>query len=76
MILNNEWISTSIITECLRSLGVKDIANLAATLKKHRDLFRHIGGRRYKKYKLTSGQGKISAFETIRKFAKGELNEN
>lgn len=76
LIFGDEWVPSSIITECLRSLGVKDLANLSATLKKYPDLFRLKGGRRYKEYKLTSGQGRISAFEIIRKLAKGELNEN
>lgn len=72
-ILEREWIESPKIAECLRAVGVKDLANLSATLKKYSSLIRTKGSRGvYKKYRLTSNEGRAKAFEIVRKLAKGE----
>ena len=77
IVFDKEWIESKELTECMRSMGVKDLANMAPTLKKLSDIFRSSGSRGHNKYKLTSGFGRKSAFELIKKLAKGEsLVEN
>lgn len=76
-ILGLDWIPSSILIECLRGMGVTDLSNVSLNLKKHTDLIRSQGTRGNKKYKLTSGIGRQSAYELIKKLAKGDkLNES
>lgn len=76
-VLNEEWLSSSKLTECFRAMGVKDLSNVSLNLKRYPDLIRSRGTRGHKEYKLTSNMGRQSAYELIRKLAKGErLNEN
>lgn len=72
IIFEQEWVSSQIIIKCLRSMGVKDVTNLSLTLKKYSDLVIGRGTRGHKEYRLTSGQGRISAFNTIHELAKGK----
>lgn len=71
-IFGQEWISSQKIIECLRSMGVRDVTNLSLTLRKYSDLVIGQGTRGHKEYKLTSGQGRISAFNIMYKLAKRE----
>ena len=72
-----DWTSSSILIECLRGMGVTDLANVSLTLKKHQNLIRSRGTRGHKEYKLTSSLGRQSAYDLIRKLVKGEkLDEN
>jgi len=76
-ILEHDWVPVSVITEYMKSAGVKDLKNLSRTLAKHPTYFRKTGGKRFAKYKLTTADGRITALEIIRKLAKGDsLNEN
>lgn len=72
VIFGQEWVSSEIIIECLRSMGVKSVTNLSLTLRKYGDLIISKGTRGHKEYRLTSGRGKILAFDVIHKLAKGE----
>ena len=74
-ILEYEWVKSSILAESLRSVGVKDLANFSSTLKKFPQYFRTKGSTIGKEYKLTSTDGRRTAFETITKLAKGEKLE-
>ncbi|AFS80376.1 hypothetical protein NKOR_02390 [Candidatus Nitrosopumilus koreensis AR1] len=77
VVYEKDWVSSNDVTECMRSMGVKDLSNLATNLKKHSDIFRISGTRGHNKYKLTSGMGRKSAFDFIHKLGKGEsLHEN
>lgn len=72
-LLKEEWIMPSRITECLRSIGVKDLANLSLTLKRYPLLIRARGSRgKNKQYRLTSNDGRAKAFEVMRKLVKVE----
>ena len=72
-ILKKEWTESPRIAECLRAIGVKDLANLSSTIKKYSSLMRTAGSRGiHKKYRLTSNEGRTKAFEIIKKLAKGE----
>lgn len=71
-VLGHDWVPVSVITEYMKSAGVKDLKNLSRTLAKHRTYFRKTGGRRFVKYKLTTTDGRITALEAIRKLVKGE----
>lgn len=72
-ILKNEWVESPKIAECLRSIGVKDIANMSSTLKRYSALIRTRGSRgKHKQNRLTTNEGRTKAFEIIRKLAKGE----
>ncbi|MCH8915774.1 MAG: hypothetical protein IIA82_08045 [Thaumarchaeota archaeon] len=72
-LLKEEWIGPSKITECLRSIGVKDLGNLSLTLKRYPLLIRARGSRgKQKQYRLTTNEGRTKAFEIIRKLAKVE----
>lgn len=76
-ILDLDWTPSSILIECLRGMGVKDLANVSLNLKKYSDLIRSRGTRGHKEYKLTSSIGRQSSYDLIRKLAKGEkLYEN
>lgn len=76
IVLGQEWVSSSQLSECLRSVGMRDLANLAQNLRTEKDLFRYEGIKRNTRYRLTSGEGRKSAFNTIHKLAKGEFNGN
>jgi len=69
-IFGSEWISSQTIIECLRSMGVKDVTNLSFSLKKYPDLILAQGTRGHREYRLTSGQGRIYAFNTMHKLGK------
>ncbi len=72
-----DWTPSSILIECLRGMGVTDLANVSLTLKRYQNLIRSQGTRGHKEYKLTSSMGRQSAYDLIRKLAKGEkLDEN
>ena len=70
-----EWISSQTILDCLRSMGVRDITNLSSNLGKYPDLIITRGTRGHKEYRLTSGQGRIFAFNIIHKLGKGDKLE-
>ena len=70
IIFGQEWVSSQTIIDCLRSMGVRDVTNLSLTLRKYPDLVIGRGTRGHKEYRLTSGQGRISAFNVIYKLAK------
>lgn len=76
VVLGKEWVPTSVLTECLKSSGVKDLANFAPNLKKQPMLFRSKGVKRSMQYRLTSGEGRQSAFNIIHRLAKGEFSGN
>jgi len=76
IVLGKDWIDSRELAENLREIGVKDLANTAPHLKKYPEIFRIDAKRGHNKYKLTSGIGRSSAFEIIRKLAKGESLEN
>lgn len=66
-IFEEEWVKASPIVDCLRSLGVKDLANFSYTLKKYPNLIRMRGSRgKGKEYKLTSGEGRQKAYDIFR----------
>ena len=73
---SKEWVESSELAECMRSMGIKDISNLAKQLKRLSETFRSTGTRGHSKYKLTSGIGRKSALDVIHKLAKGEKIEN
>ncbi|MDH3766601.1 MAG: hypothetical protein OER82_12450 [Nitrosopumilus sp.] len=73
---SKDWVDSVELAECMRSMGLKDMSNLSKQLKRWSEIFRSTGTRGHNKYKLTSGIGRKSAFELIRKLAKGEKIEN
>lgn len=70
-ILGKEWIESSLLTKCLDLSGVGGLKNLARTIKNNANLIRTKGKRPNLEYKLF-GPGRISAFQIIKKLAKGE----
>jgi len=67
-----DWVDSPLLVESLRSMGIKDKGrNLSTNLKKKSDIFRLMGKAPHKKYKLTNPARK-SAFNLIKKLAKGE----
>lgn len=70
-IFGTEWVSSNIISECCRSIGISDPGgNLATNLKKKSELFRKSSTAN--EYKLTSGIGRKTAYALIKKLATGE----
>lgn len=72
LILDCDWVSSSTLAECLRSAGVKDLANFSSTLKKYHKYFRSRGTTKSKEYKLTSTDGRSKSYEVIKKLFNGE----
>ncbi|MDE1818703.1 MAG: hypothetical protein KGI19_08890 [Thaumarchaeota archaeon] len=71
IVLGKEWIESSLITKCIDLSGVGGLTNLARTVKNNTNLIRTRGKRPNLEYKLF-GPGKVSAFQIIKKLAKGE----
>lgn len=73
LVLDKEWLQSTKIAECLRSIGMTGLANLSFTLKRHSNLIRSRGSRGLgKEYKLTSSEGRSAAFHIIRKISQAE----
>ena len=71
VVFGQEWVQSDMLTNCFREIGIKNPGhNLAANMKKNSDLF--LKRPSAQEYRLTTDKGRISAFETIRKLAKGE----
>lgn len=74
IILKQDWVPASLLTKSLDKSGIGGLGNLARNLQQNSKLFRAKGIRPYKEYKLF-GPGRISAFDLIKKLAKGETLE-
>ena len=75
VIFGQEWVNSTILAECIRSVGVKDLKNISQSLKKVGELIIGRGVGRYREYRLTSSNGRSSAFQTIANLSKGESVE-
>ena len=72
VVLGIEWVTSAKLTESMRSLGVRDLSNLAPHLKRSSNYFRVQGSRGHNEYKLTSAQGRQKAFQVIHQLAKND----
>jgi len=71
-VFKQDWMKTSTIKESLRKSGIQDkSSHLSEYLQRQSTLFRMRGKGSGAEYKLTT-QGRTSAYQTIRKLAKGE----
>ncbi len=71
-LFGRDWVNSSVLAECLRSIGVKNLANFAKTLRRNDNLFRSQGTTKNKRYKLTTTEGRTTAFETIKNLVKNK----
>jgi len=71
-VLGKEWVESKELAQIMREIGIKYLSNLSAQLKRYPEIFRIESKPGHSKYKLTSIFGRTSAFEIIRKLAKGE----
>jgi hypothetical protein len=77
IVFKQEWIKASLLTESLCAMGIQRLGNLSANLSRSSELFRKRGAKRNTEYKLTTAEGRISAYQIIRKLSNGEpFDEN
>lgn len=72
-ILDKEWVNSSTLSQCINSSGIST-THLSRNLRKYSSNFLRVSGQGKGKsleYKIT-GPGRISAYEDIKKLAKGE----
>ncbi len=71
VIFEQTWVKSLVLSKCVRLSKVGQLKHLAENLNKDKQSFRVQGIRRSTEYKITES-GKNSAYEIIRKLAKGE----
>jgi hypothetical protein len=67
-VYEHEWVASSFLWKTLQECGVGSLDNLAAHLSERPDLFRAMGQKRGRKYRLT-GPGRTAALELLRRLA-------
>jgi hypothetical protein len=70
IVFGKEPVNSSLLSKCIDYSGIGALNHLAENLKEHSDLFRAAGKGTRLDYRLT-GPGRKSAYETIKKLAKG-----
>lgn len=68
-VYEHEWVTSSFLWQVLQECGVSSLDNLAANLSQRTDLFRAMGQKRGRKYRLT-GPGKTAALELLSRLAR------
>jgi hypothetical protein len=68
-VYEQEWLASSFLWQVLQECGVGSLDNFAANLSQRTDLFRAMGKKRGRKYRLT-GPGKTAALELLKRLAR------
>jgi hypothetical protein len=69
--LGQEWVDSTMLRKCLNLSGIGEFDHLARNLRRKSNLIRTRGKKPNLEYKLF-GPGRVSAFQIIKKLAKGE----